>query len=262
MSNKQLGSPWHGIFGRPPVLDGEDVAAYDELCGRLYAAVEPADVIDEMYLDDIATLEWEVLRWRRLKSSIIGMVRAKTLKDFLTKNLSDDHYRKKFEEALVKILQENLEEGQTREDAQRLARHCANNSSDSVEAVNDILTRANLHIDELRGEARAEQAEEIVQDFLRHVPSAVRSVDRLLAEAAVSIDDLIVEELGFEIGTLERIDRLTTIAETRRNTSLREIDRRRATLGEGLRRGVQEIEHDELKMIEAIPPKETKQSDQ
>ena len=39
MSNKQLGSPWHGIFGRPPVLDGEDVAAYDELCGRLYAAV-------------------------------------------------------------------------------------------------------------------------------------------------------------------------------------------------------------------------------
>src|ERR1700722_6485754 len=101
MSNKQLGSPWHGIFGCPPVLDGEDVAAYDELCGRLYAAVEPADVIDEMYLDDIATLEWEVLRWRRLKSSIIGMVRAKTLKDFLTKNLSDDHYRKKFEEALV-----------------------------------------------------------------------------------------------------------------------------------------------------------------
>jgi superfamily II DNA/RNA helicase len=147
-----------------------------------------------MYLDDIATLEWEVLRWRRLKSSIIGMVRAKTLKDFLTKNLSDDHYRKKFEEALVKILQENLEEGQTREDAQGLARHCAKNSSDAVEAVNDILTRANLHIDELRGEARAEQAEEIVQDFLRHVPSAVRSVDRLLAEAAVSIDDLIVED--------------------------------------------------------------------
>jgi hypothetical protein len=110
MSNKPLASSLRGVFGRPPVLEGEDVAAYDELCGRLYAAVKPADVIDEMYLDDIATLEWEALRWRRLKSSIIGMLRTKTLKDFLTKNLSYDQYRKKFEGTLVEILQENLEE--------------------------------------------------------------------------------------------------------------------------------------------------------
>jgi hypothetical protein len=157
MSNKPLASSLRGIFGRPPVLEGEDVAAYDELCGRLYAAVKPADVIDEMYLDDIATLEWEALRWRRLKSSIIGMLRTKTLKDFLTKNLSYDQYRKKFEETLVEILQENLEVGQTREDARRLARHYAKNSSDAVEAVNDILTRVNLDIDELLGEAQAEQ---------------------------------------------------------------------------------------------------------
>jgi hypothetical protein len=262
MSKKSLASSWRGIFGRPPVLEGEDLAAYDELCGRLYAAVKPADVIDEMYLDDIATLEWEVLRWRRLKSSIIGMLRTKTLKDFLTKNLSYDQYRKKFEEALVEILGKNLEEGQTREDARRLARLCAKNSSDAVEAVNDILTRVNLDIDEILGEAQAEQAEELAQEFLRHAPSAVKSVDKFLAEAAVSIDDLIIEELGFEIDSLERIDRLTTIAETRRNTSLREIDRRRATLGESLRRGVQEIEYDELKMIETLPPKEKMQSDQ
>jgi hypothetical protein len=203
-----------------------------------------------------------VLRRRRLKSSIIGMLRVKTLKDFLTKNLSYDLYRKKFEEALVEILQENLEEGQTREDARRLARLYAKNSSDAVDAVNEILTRVNLDIDEILGEAQARQAEELAQDFVRRVHSAVESVDKLLAEAAVSIDDLVTDELGMEIDLLERIDRLTTIAETRRNTSLREIDRRRATLGEGLRRGVQEIEHDEMKMIETIPAKETMPSDQ
>lgn len=53
MSNKPI--TWREIFGRPPVLEGEDMAAYDELCGRLYAAVKPADVIDEMYLDDIVS---------------------------------------------------------------------------------------------------------------------------------------------------------------------------------------------------------------
>jgi hypothetical protein len=43
---------------------------------------------------------------------------------------------------------------------------------------------------------------------------------------------------------IERIDRLTAIAETRRNAALREIDRRRVVLGEALRRSVREIEDD------------------
>jgi hypothetical protein len=47
--------------------------------------------------------------------------------------------------------------------------------------------------------------------------------------------------------------RLTTIAESRRNASLREIDRRRAVLGERLRRSVQEIEDREFKVIETTP---------
>jgi hypothetical protein len=47
--------------------------------------------------------------------------------------------------------------------------------------------------------------------------------------------------------------RLTTIAETRRNASLREIDRRRAVLGERLRRSVQEIEDDDFADGELVP---------
>lgn len=50
----------------------------------------------------------------------------------------------------------------------------------------------------------------------------------------------------------KRIDRLTTV-EGRRNASLREIDRRRAILGETLRQSVQEIEAEEIKVIETTP---------
>jgi hypothetical protein len=46
------------------------------------------------------------------------------------------------------------------------------------------------------------------------------------------------------IDNIERIDRLTAIAETRRNAALREIDRRHEVLGEALRRSVREIEDD------------------
>jgi hypothetical protein len=53
-----------------------------------------------------------------------------------------------------------------------------------------------------------------------------------------------------QLESLKRVDRLTTIAEGRRNASLREIDRRRSVLGEKLRQSVREIEERELTLIE------------
>jgi hypothetical protein len=50
-----------------------------------------------------------------------------------------------------------------------------------------------------------------------------------------------------------RIDRLISIGESRRNASLHEIERRRAVLGETLRRSVQEIEDGEFEVIETTP---------
>src|SRR4051812_41056854 len=44
------------LFGPPLLLEGEDAAAYDELLGRICAAVRPADVIDEMFIADIGCL--------------------------------------------------------------------------------------------------------------------------------------------------------------------------------------------------------------
>jgi hypothetical protein len=54
---------------------------------------------------------------------------------------------------------------------------------------------------------------------------------------------------------IERIDRLATIAESRRNASLREIDRRRAVLGEALRGSVKEVEDAEFQVVETMPTK-------
>ena len=57
------------VFGPPLVLEGEDAAAYDELLARVRAAVKPIDVIDEMLVNDVVCLQWETLRWRRVKLS-------------------------------------------------------------------------------------------------------------------------------------------------------------------------------------------------
>jgi hypothetical protein len=74
----------------------------------------------------------------------------------------------------------------------------------------------------------------------------VALIDDLLAKAGMTIDALIASHLDEQLQWLERVDRLTTIAETRRNASLREIDRRRSALGGKLRRSIQEIEESVL----------------
>ena len=83
----------------------------------------------------------------------------------------------------------------------------------------------------------------------------MKLIHELLAGASVSIETLTVKALAEELDYVERIDRLITIAEGRRNASLREIDRRRAVLGVALRRNVQEIEDREIDVIEATPAK-------
>jgi hypothetical protein len=69
------------------------------------------------------------------------------------------------------------------------------------------------------------------------------------------MDAFIVNALAEKLDDIERIDRLATIAESRRNASLREINRRWAVLGQTLRRSVQEIEDGEFKVIETAPAK-------
>jgi hypothetical protein len=241
----------HSLFGPPPVLDGEDHAAYDELFGRVSAAVKPIDVIDEMLIDDVVLLHLETLRRRRFISALIQARGHEALEDFLRKHLDYNHYRKRFTDDLTEILQNNLAEGQA-EHAQMLAHDCGWNQSDAVDKVSKILSRIGLRLDTILERARHDKADELAQAYLAREPSAVKLIHQLLAGARVSIDALMAEGLvGLNLDRIERIDQLATGAENRRNASLREIDRRRAVLGETLR--PRALEDGEFHVIETTP---------
>jgi hypothetical protein len=92
------------LFGEPQLLEGEDAAAYDELLARIRAAVKPVDIVEEMFIADVMSLEWEVLRWRRLK---LGLIRARVLealKAFLVEKLDYDLFRDDFADDLAEVL--------------------------------------------------------------------------------------------------------------------------------------------------------------
>jgi hypothetical protein len=234
------------LFGPPPILAGEDETAYDELIGRVYAAIKPVDVIDEMLITDAVASEWEFLRWSRLKLSLIQACAAEGLKEFLNTNLDYDLYRERFVEDLREILQDNLPEDDAEDRPQRLA----------LDSVNEILSSIDLDMDRVLNNARDNRAEELVKEYGRRESGAVALIDDLLAKAGLTIDALIVPHLQGQLEWVERVDRPTTVAETRRNASLREIDRRRSALGEKLRPSMQEIEQRELTLIETTTGKD------
>ena len=219
------------VFGPPLLLEGEDAAAYDELFARVCAAVKPVDVIDEMLIADIVALEWEVLRWRRLKRALMQEPGLEALKLFLIEQLDSNYalYQEHFKSYLTQILQDNLPPEQA-DSAEMLAAECTPNNADADDKLKQVLSSIGRDMNTVLAEARADKAKDLVHEYVRGEREAVTLVNELLTDAGVSMDDFLINVLGNKIDDIERIDRLTAIAETRRNAALREIDRRRVVL--------------------------------
>jgi hypothetical protein len=243
------------VFGPPLLLEGEDAPAHDELLARVCAAVKPADIIDEMFITDIVVLQWEVLRWRRLKTTLMQEAGLKALERFLVKQFESNYalHEEYFKTYLATIFQNHF----PRKQADSLAAECAPNSAEADEKLDEVLGSIGLKRYHILSDAQATKAKELVQEYLRGERDAVVLIHELFTDAGVSMDDFMADALAEKLDYIERIEHLTAVAETRRNAALREIDRRRAVLGETLRRTVQEIEDDALadgRLVPELPP--------
>jgi hypothetical protein len=249
-------APRWTLFGQPQLLVGEDAAAYDQLLARICAVMKPVDIIDKMFIDDVMSLEWEVLRWRRLKRTLLQATGLKALQSFLIKQLEPNYalHEEHFKSYLTEILQSNLPKDEV-DSAEMLAAECAPNDADDDDKLDEVLRSIGLNTVKVLNDARAHKVKELVQQYVRREPNTVTLVDELLSSAGVSMDALMANALAEKLDYIERIDRLTTVAESRRNAMLHEIERRRAVLGETLRRSVQEIEDAEFKVVETTPNK-------
>jgi hypothetical protein len=111
-----------------------------------------------MFVADVVFLEWEVLRWRRLKSSLIKARGLAALEDFLGEELDYEQYREHFADHLAEALQGNLPEDQAEDSAQMLAHKCARNEADAVDKVKEVLAAIDLDMDDILDQARAHKA--------------------------------------------------------------------------------------------------------
>jgi hypothetical protein len=59
------------LFGDAPLLSTEDPGLYWEMLDRFAASVEPTNVIEWLWVKDVADLSWEIARLRRYRALLI-----------------------------------------------------------------------------------------------------------------------------------------------------------------------------------------------
>ena len=71
------------LLGPSWLIEGENPKLYEELLGRVGAAVQPTDIIDWLLLKGVVALTWEIQRSRRQRETVVRMGRLKAMEQIL-----------------------------------------------------------------------------------------------------------------------------------------------------------------------------------
>jgi hypothetical protein len=76
------------LFSAPRLLLGESATQFETLRAELERDIEPIGAVEKIYVNDMATLMWEILRLRAFKTGIIRNVRPTALENLFEQSLS------------------------------------------------------------------------------------------------------------------------------------------------------------------------------
>jgi hypothetical protein len=124
------------LFGPPPLFEGEDAKAYDELLTRISTVVKPADILEDIWVRDLVDLTWDVSRLRRLKANVMVANAYKGLSEILAPLVGSS-------------------------EAETLAEAWATRKSDVAEEVDKALASAGLSMDAVMAQTLSLKLDEV-----------------------------------------------------------------------------------------------------
>jgi hypothetical protein len=159
------------LFGPPPLFEGEDNAAYNEILERVSGTIKPRNILEEIWTRDFTDITGENSQLRRARMTLVANSMADALEEALLPNFCERH---RF--------------------------------------------------------SYPSEASRLVEKWVAGDQAAISEVEEILGAAKQTMDMISYRAFVNVIETIERIDRLITINERRRNAILREIERHRASL--------------------------------
>jgi hypothetical protein len=126
------------VLPKLPLLITESAEEFDALRDAFEREIKPRGIIEQMYVHDISSIVWEILRLRRCKAVIINAAFRGALEELLQQLLRDPG--------------QSLYDGQLKEQAQALA-HAWFTDQEAKKQVSEILSRFGLDESAIEAEA-------------------------------------------------------------------------------------------------------------
>lgn len=140
------------VYGPAPILEGENSKAYDELLASISGAVNPSDSIEDIWVNDVASMTWEILRYRRYKAALIKAAVPEALEAVIEPLvLRPTENRTQEEVQLEKLRAQRGEETRTK----AIMRDWIQGDPGALNLVNDILSDLGLTMDDVNARAMA-----------------------------------------------------------------------------------------------------------
>ena len=70
-STAEVQAQLNELFGPAPLIPGEDPQLYAQLLALVTKAIAPSDILEAIWVRDMVELEWEIIRYRRIKTEFI-----------------------------------------------------------------------------------------------------------------------------------------------------------------------------------------------
>ena len=190
------------LFGPPPVLESEDLKAYDAMLAHILKSLKPRDFIEQMLAKDLTDATWEMKRYSRHKALVI-----------------ERQYRE----------QQEMEEAEEAEETEE---------SEQVEESAAVEGEQSEQVEEVKpAGAPTTQFERMLE--LEAVVDSALDCDDLIEGPVDELEYAAALESG--VNYYERLDRLHNVAMARRDDVLRQLDFYRQGLGRHLRQVTNDI---------------------
>jgi hypothetical protein len=59
------------LLAQPSLIAGENAESYNDLLARISGTLQPADILEEIWVRDVVDLVWDAFRLRRLKAHLL-----------------------------------------------------------------------------------------------------------------------------------------------------------------------------------------------
>ncbi|MCI9882884.1 MULTISPECIES: hypothetical protein [Methylobacterium] len=200
------------LFKDRPLLSDEDPSQYQSILLGIVQQICPSDVIEAIWVKNIVDLVWEAIRIRRWKRQIMVGAQLEAIKDLIRPPLE------RSSSAIIAQL--------TAQSPYAAAAGLGPETGWGQSSTNEFVVPS---------------VDALAEGWIAGNSLEREQVNKILEKLGMTEENVLAHAFLLNLPSIERIDRMVSLADHRRDTLFRQIERKRADFAYPLRNAAEEI---------------------